>query len=97
MESVPSIVHLFGGHTNVSQTTFLNIFWPTGSYVANGVRMTVLSMFYVLIATPLASHGGSCLVAHSGHPPHIVAHLIHEYHVDIPRIWVPSRGVHGTA
>jgi hypothetical protein len=72
----------------VSQNTFLGLFWPTGSYVAHGMRMTVLSMFFVLIATPLGSHGGSCLVVHSGHPPHIVTHLMHEYHVNTPHGFV---------
>jgi hypothetical protein len=64
-------------HTNVSQNTFLGLFWPMGLYISHGMRMTVASMFYVLIATPLGSHGGSCHVVYSGHPPHIVTHLIH--------------------
>jgi hypothetical protein len=53
-----------GGHTNVSQNTFLGLFWSTGSYIAHGMRMTVLSMSYVLIATSLGLHGGSCPVIH---------------------------------
>jgi hypothetical protein len=39
----------FLGHTNVSQHTFLGLFWPTSSNVAHGMRMTVSSMFFVLI------------------------------------------------
>ncbi len=71
------------------------LFWSTlGSYVAHGMRMSVSAMFFVLIATPPGPHGGSCLVVHSGHPPHIVTHLIHEYHVDIPWICMPSCGFH---
>jgi hypothetical protein len=57
-----------------------------GSYVAHGIRMTGSSMFLVLIATPLVLHGRAGLVVHSGHHPHIVKHLIHEYHVNIP--WI---------
>jgi hypothetical protein len=77
----------FVDHTNVSQNTFLGLFWPMCSYVAHGMGMSVFSRFFVLIATPLGSHGGSCL-GHLGHPPNIVTHLIHEYHVDIP--WITS-------
>jgi hypothetical protein len=46
------IILLFLGHIKVSQNTFLGLFWPTGSYVAHGMRMTVASIFFVLIATP---------------------------------------------
>ncbi len=92
-----SVVLIFLGHTNVSQNTFLGLFWSTGSYIAHGMRMTVSSMFFVLIATPLGLHGGLCLlVVHSGHPPYIVTHQIHEYHVDIPWIPMSLRGFHGT-
>jgi hypothetical protein len=84
----------FGTHKCVPNT-FLGLFWPTGSYVAHGMRMTVSSMISVLIATPLGLHGGSCLFAHTGHFPHIVTHLIHEYHVNIPWISMPSHGFHG--
>ncbi len=80
----------------MSQNTFLDLFVPMGSYIAHGMRMTISSMFYVLIATPLGLHGGSSLVVHSGHPPHIVTHLIHEYHDDIPWVSVPLHGFCGT-
>jgi hypothetical protein len=59
----------------VSQNKFLGLFWPMGSCVAHGVRMTASSMFFELIATPLVSHGGTGLVVHSGNPPHIVCVL----------------------
>jgi hypothetical protein len=36
-----SVVLLFLGHTNVSQNTFLGLY--TGSYIADGMRMTVSS------------------------------------------------------
>jgi hypothetical protein len=80
------------GHTNMSQNTFLGLYWPTGSYVAHGMRMAISSMFFVLIATPLVLHSGSRIVVHPGHPLHIVTHLIREYHVDIPWISVLSHG-----
>ncbi len=86
-----------GGHTNVSQNTSLGLFWPTGFNVAHGMKMFVSSMFFVLIATPLDLHGGSGLVVHSGHPPHTVTHVIHEYHVDIPWISMPLCGFRSTA
>ncbi len=85
-----------GGHTNVSQNTYLGLFWPMNSYIGHGMRTTVSSMFFVLIATPLCLHGGSCLIVLSGHPPHIVTHLIHEYHVNIPWISMPLCGLRGT-
>ena len=94
--SSSSVVLLFLGHTTVSQNTFLGLFWPTGSYVAHGMRMTVSSMFFVLIGTLLGLHGGASLVVHSGHPPHTVTHLIHDYDVDIPWIGVPPCGFRGT-
>jgi hypothetical protein len=78
----------------VFQNTFVSLFWSTDSYVDHGMRMTVSSMLFVLIATPLGWHGGSGLVIHSGHPPLIVTHLIHEYHVNIRWISVPSCGFH---
>jgi hypothetical protein len=78
----------------VFQNKFLGLFSPTGSYVDHVMRMTVSSMFFGLIATPLGLHGGSGLVVHSGHPPHIVTHLIHEYHDNIPWIHVPLNGFH---
>jgi hypothetical protein len=48
----------------------------------------------VFIATPLVLHGGAGLLVHSGHSPHIVTHLIHEYHVNIPWISMPLHGFH---
>jgi hypothetical protein len=83
-------------HTNVPQNTFLGLIWPMGLYVDHGMRMTASSMFFVLIATPLGLHGGSCIVLQSGHTPHIVIHLIHEYHVNFPWISIPSLGFCGT-
>ncbi len=90
-----SAVLLFFGTHKCAPETFLVLFWPMGSYVARVMRMTVSSIFFVLIATPLDLHGGSCFVVHSGNPPHIVIHLIHEYHVNISWICVPSCGFHG--
>ena len=46
------------GHTNMSQNTFLCLSLTTGSYMAHGMRMTISSMFFMLIATPLVLHGG---------------------------------------
>jgi hypothetical protein len=78
IQGSPSVVLLFSGHTNVSQNNFLGLIWPTGSYVAYGMRMTVSSMFFVLFVTALGLHGDAGFVLHSGHPPHIVTHLIHK-------------------
>ncbi len=36
----------------MSHNTFLGLFWLTGSYLANGMRMTVSSMFLCLIPLP---------------------------------------------
>jgi hypothetical protein len=49
-------------------------------------------MFYVLIATPLGSHGGSCPYQGQSMFPHIVMHHIHEYDDDFPWIRVPGLG-----
>jgi hypothetical protein len=63
-----------------------HIFW---SFLANGFLCSswyetdCLIHVFVLIATLLGLHGGAGLVIHSGHPPHIATHLIHEYHVNI--------------
>ena len=48
---------------------------------------------HVLCASTLllGSHGGSGLVVHSSHPPHIATHHIHEYQISIRWISVPSR------
>jgi hypothetical protein len=78
-----SVVLLFFGTHKCVLNKFLGLFWPMDSCVDHGIRMTVSSMFFVLIATPLGSHEGSCLVIHSGHPPHIVTLLIHEYHGNV--------------
>jgi hypothetical protein len=45
-------LYSFKKNTNVSKNTFLGLLWPTGSYVASGMRMTVSSMFFVLIPLP---------------------------------------------
>ena len=47
------------------------------------------------LATDL--HGGADLVVHSGHPPHTITHLIHEYHVNITQISMSFCGFHGMA
>jgi hypothetical protein len=91
---LPGVVLLFGGTHKCVPKHISWFFWPTGSCVAHGMRMTVSSMFFVLIATPLGLHGGSCLGIHSGQHPHLVTYLIHEYHVDIPWISMPLRGFH---
>jgi hypothetical protein len=51
--SSSSVVLLFLGYMNVSQNTFLGLFWPTGSYLADGMRMTVSTMFFVELLTNL--------------------------------------------
>jgi hypothetical protein len=66
-----------------------------GSFVDPRMRMTVHPCVFAY-ANPLGLHGGSCLVVHSGHPSHMVTYLIHEYHVNILWISVPSRGFRGT-
>jgi hypothetical protein len=48
------------------------------------MRKTFSFMFFMLIATPLGLHGGAGLAFLSGHPPHIISHLVYEYHVNIP-------------
>ncbi len=88
-----SVVLLFLKHTNVSQNTNLGHFWPTSSYVAYGMRLTVHPCVLHLCHSP-GSHGGSCLVFHSGHPPYLGTHLIYEYHVDISWISMPLCGFH---
>ncbi len=93
---VSSVVLLFGGTLKCVSKHISQSFLPTGSYVAHSMRMTISSMFFVLIATPLVLHGGSCFVVHSDHPPHIVTRLIHLYHANIPWISMPLCGFRGT-
>jgi hypothetical protein len=52
VESILVLYSFFSKNTNVSQNTFLGLFVPTGSYVAQVMRMTVSSMFYVLMPLP---------------------------------------------
>jgi hypothetical protein len=76
------------------QDTFLGLFWPTGSYVAHGMRMAVSSMFYVLIVTPLGLNSDSCPYQGQSMFPHIVIHHIREYGDNIPWISMPGLGAH---
>ncbi len=75
---------IFLGHTHVSQNTLLGLFWPMGSHVAYGMRMTVSSMFYVLIATPLGLHGGSFPYQFQSMVAYILKCHIREYDDNIP-------------
>jgi hypothetical protein len=78
----------------VSRNTFLGHFWLTGSYVAHGMRMTVSSMFFVLIVTPLGLYGGSCPYGDQSVIPHIIIHHIREYDDKFPWIRVLLHGFH---
>jgi hypothetical protein len=65
----------------------------TYSYVAYSMRMTRL--IHVLCASSQLQgpHGGGGLVTPPGpFSPHMVTHLFHEYHVDIPWFSVLLRG-----
>ncbi len=50
--SGPTLYSFFLKNTNVSQITFIGLFWPMGSYVALGVKVTFSSMFYVRMPLP---------------------------------------------
>ena len=52
--------------------------------------------FFVLLASYRRQMVVQTFVVHTGHPPHSVTHLIHEYHVDIPWISVPLHRFCGT-
>jgi hypothetical protein len=74
----------FGGHTNVSQNTFLGLFCPMGSYIGHGMRMTVSSVFFCAYCHSSGFTWWFIPYSPPGHAPHIVTHLIHEYHVNSP-------------
>jgi hypothetical protein len=52
--------------------------------------------FFVLLASYGHQMVVQTFVVHTGHPPHNIIHLLHEYHVDIPWISVPLRRFCGT-
>ncbi len=68
----------------MSRNTLLGLFLLTASYVALGMRMTVSSMFFVLIATPLSLHGGSCPYQGQSVLLHILINRVREYDDNIP-------------
>ncbi len=73
-------------------TTDFNRLSPTYSYVDLYIKMSASSCTFLVL---MASYGRRMVVqifvVHTGHPPHNIMHLLHEYHVDIPWISVPSR------
>ena len=82
------LVFIFFSHNykNVSHMTDFNRLSPTYSSVDFHTKMSASCAFFVLLASyrlHMVVHA-DLVVIHSGHPPHSVTHLIHEYHVDIP-------------
>jgi hypothetical protein len=86
------VYSLFLGTHECVPNTFLGVFWPTGSYVPHGMRMTIPSMLFVLIAIPLGLHGHSCPYQDQSMFPHIVIHHILEYDDIVPWICMPGLG-----
>jgi len=84
------LMSFFWGRENVYRYAHFFFFWLTSSYIEDSNKMTVM---HVLCASTwlLGSHGGSGSEARLSHHPHIAAHLLHEYQVDIRWISVPSR------